>query len=135
MDNKEKIANMIINSEKGMTFPEVLKEMENLGMETKGDLDFLSDSITNCVYWKGINLETLFFLKDIGSEYNLALQPYGFDNKGVTLYKEYFPDQPIFNHFLLDKMSAKYKAKFMRKPYMMPAYWLPYDKTHIITKH
>lgn len=134
MSNIEKIADFIFKSEEDMTFPKLLDEMEKLGIHTAGTKDFISDQLSNCIYWRNMSDEATKILHEVNKRYNVTLQPYGFDNKGVAFYRSYYPDFPIFNHFLMDKMSAKTQKEFMKKPYLMPVYWVPISKSHTIKR-
>lgn len=133
-----KIADLIFDAEEEMTFPKLLEGMESLGINTKGDCDFESRTMTktlkNCIYWRNMSEEAVELLYAVDKFYNVTLQPYGFDNKGVKLYKEYYPDFPIFNHFLMDKMSPKSQEQFLKKKYLMPVHWVPSSKAKLIVK-
>ena len=108
--NKEQIkelADFIFESEENVTFPLLLAKINMMGVEVKGEEDFTSGCIKNCIYWKGISKEAIEVLRDIEKFYNVVLQPYGFNQEGVKLYKSWYPDMPIFNHLLIDKMTPK----------------------------
>ena len=129
-----KVADFIFESEEEMTFPRLLEKMEEIGINTKGEEDFVSISLKNCIYWRNMSKESIEILHGVDKFYNVTLQPYGFDNRGVQFYKEHYPDFPIFNHFLMDKMSPKTQKQFMKKPYLMPVYWVPSSKAKMIVK-
>lgn len=130
----EKIADFIFESNEEVTFPILLAYINKLGITVDGEEDFVSDTLKNCIYWRGISKEAYELLKMANKLYNITLQPYGFDNRGVVFYKEKYPDMPIFNHFLMDKMSPKTQKQFMKKPYMMPVFWVPLSKAKMINR-
>lgn len=136
MDKEQikELADFIFESEENVTFPLLLAKINMMGVEVKGEEDFTSGCIKNCIYWKGISKEAIEVLRDIEKFYNVMLQPYGFDQEGVKLYKSWYPDMPIFNHLLIDKMTPKHKKEFMAVPYMMPVYWVPASKAKKIRR-
>lgn len=123
--NVEPIANIIFDSKNKVTFPVLMAAMEENGINPYGDLDYLSRQIKNCIYWRGLSQNALDILDAIQKFYRVTLQPYGYNPEGVRFYKEKFPDMPVFNHFLIEKMKPATQKKFMSVPYMMPVYFVP----------